>query len=150
MERIKLERIMTKDVRTMTQHESVNAAFELMTRHDLRHIPIVDHNDRLIGIISDRDILVDAQRGMDEAIHPSELLISEVMNPKVSTATPDTTLRAAVRLMLDKKIHAVPVVDPSMRVLGLVTSTDVMRLLLEADLVWPQGSHHAVGTTALT
>jgi CBS domain-containing protein len=134
MEQIKISDIMTKRVRSMKAGDSVSAAYELMLKNDLRHVPVVDHHNKIIGIVSDRDILVDATRDIEERVHPSEMLISQIMNSSIVTCLVTDSLRKAIDLMLERKIHSIPIVDGKGILIGLVTSTDVLRLVSECDI----------------
>jgi CBS domain-containing protein len=131
---IKVAEIMTKRVRTMKAGDSVSAAYELMIKNDLRHIPVVDHNHKLIGIISDRDVLVDATRDIEERIHPSEMLLSQIMNTSIITCAATDSLRKAINLMLERKINSMPVVDSKGALIGMLTSTDILRLVSECNV----------------
>lgn len=114
----------------------VSAAAELMRARKIRHLPVVDGEGRLVGIVTDRDL---RQIVFDPAIHErlgpathalAQLPVREVMTWGVVSVRPDTDLRDAARLMHDRKIGAVPVVDHG-RVVGILSETDVLTALVE-------------------
>ena len=114
----------------------VRAAAEVMRTQKIRHLPVVDHGGRLVGIVTDRDL---RQVVFDPAIHErlgpathalAELPVREVMTWGVVSVHPETDLRDAARLMHDRKIGAVPVVEHG-RVVGMLSETDVLAALVD-------------------
>jgi len=114
----------------------VSAAAALMRTRKIRHLPVVDGEERLVGIVTDRDL---RQVVFDPAIHErlgwashalARLPVREVMTWGVVSVRPDGDLRDAARLMHDRKIGAVPVVERG-RVIGMLTETDVLAALEE-------------------
>ena len=134
MQSITLGKIMTKNVISLSQGDSIQRAYELMLQEDIRHIPVIDHDRRLVGVMSDRDILVDASTGHDNKLRTAELLVSEIMNPDVITANESDSLQHGIQLMLDRKIHSLPIVAQNNNLIGIITTTDILRLMLHAKL----------------
>ena len=133
MQHICLKEFMIHQVISISAESSLKAALDLMFAEDIHHLPVLDFNGRLVGIISDRDLLIDATKDQNGKIRTPELLVSDVMTTRVITASPDDSLRTAVRIMLDRRIHSVPVVDRDKKLVGMVTSSDVMRLVVDCD-----------------
>ena len=114
----------------------VSVAAELMRTQKIRHLPVVDGEDRLVGIVTDRDL---RQVVFDPEIHErlgpathavAQLPVREVMTWGVVSVHPDSDLRDAARLMHDRKIGAVPVVEHG-RVIGILSESDVLAALVD-------------------
>ena len=86
----------------------------------------------LIGILSDRDVLARATIE-GKTIHVPNTPVIEAATPWPHVCAPNTDVRDIVRLMVEKKIDAVPVVDGENQLVGLVTSTDLLLLLISRE-----------------
>ncbi len=106
--------IMTTPVQTVAPGVAALVAKDLLRRRRIRHLPVV-RDGKLIGILSDRDPFLEGRR------------VDEIMTSKVLTARPDTEIRDAARMLAEERIGCLPVVDASGAVLGIVTTTDVLR-----------------------
>ena len=128
---------------------SLSAAWALMCREHFRHLPVVSGRT-LVGIVSDRDILVRASAEGGTLTVP-DTPVSEAATLWPHVCEPDTDVCDLVRLMVEKKIDAVPVVDGANQLVGLVTSTDLLLLLISREeakiplpFVFDLESHSAV------
>lgn len=115
--------IMTAPVFSLKQEESLEEASFLISEKKFHHVPIVDNQNRLMGILSDRDLL--KFRG------DPQTEISEIMTKKVIAATPDTLLREVARALRDHRIHSLPIIDEAHELLGIITTTDILDALLK-------------------
>ncbi|MBT8494181.1 MAG: CBS domain-containing protein [Deltaproteobacteria bacterium] len=122
---------MTRKVIVAQPEITLRDAWTLMSREDFRHLPVVS-GGTLLGILSDRDILIRAHQKGDELLVP-DTPVGEAATPWPFVCEPDTDVRQLVHTMIDKKIDAVPVIDGANQLIGLVTSTDLMLLLLGPD-----------------
>jgi acetoin utilization protein AcuB len=122
---------MTKKVIVAPPEMSLDHAWQLMCRMRFRHLPIVS-GGRLIGILSDRDIFLRSSREDGEVVVP-DTPVGEAATPSPFVCQPDTDVRDLVRLMTEQKIDAVPVIDDNSSLVGLVTSTDLLLLLVRLD-----------------
>ena len=121
---------MKQKVLTLGPEVSAFEALRLCRERRIRHIPVVK-DKRLVGIISDRD-LRDASPPLGDPERVStmkEIRLEDVMTRKVITAHPADTIVHAAREMYERKIESLPVVDEG-KLLGIVTSSDVMRALI--------------------
>jgi acetoin utilization protein AcuB len=122
---------------TVTPDTSVRAALNLMHDHRFRRLPVVDRDGRLVGIVSERDLLYaslpPAILKRNLALQPPLLdrEIGEIMTREVITATPDTFLEEAARLMAENKIGGLPVVEGDNHVVGVITETDVFKAFIQ-------------------
>ena len=108
---------MTTDVVTLERNDKLLMADDVMRLGRIRHLPIVENDGTLVGIVSQRDLfhsglmkaLGYGSRGQRKALEM--VLIKEAMRTEVVTTTPDTSLSDAARLMLDRKIGCLVVVE---------------------------------------
>lgn len=128
--------IMTKNVHTVNLSDELADVVQTLKKHKIRHIPVVDGKD-VVGIISRTDInrltfgsLFENQDGADEAIL-SMLSVSQVMssNPRLVKAT--TTIREVAEIFANEEFHALPVTDDHGKLVGIVTTTDIIKYLLD-------------------
>lgn len=130
-----ISHIMTKTVVTANEKDDLKKVVEKLKAHAIRHIPIVKGKE-VVGIISRTDInrltfgaLFEGQENADEAIL-EVLTISQVMTSKPKTVSSDTIIRDLAEIFVKEEFHALPVVDNG-ELKGIVTTTDVMKYLLE-------------------
>jgi len=115
--------IMTKQVRCLTEMDSLATAVATMQELFVRHIPIVDEAGRLAGLITQRDVLPLEHR--KDASTP----LRDIMRTDMVTVHSDTPLRAAAEIMIYNKFGCLPVVD-AVRLVGIITETDFLKLAI--------------------
>lgn len=116
---ITIDELMTVNPFTLRPTDSLHSARELMTEKHIRHIPITDENNTLLGLVSQRDVL--KVTGPD-AENP-DLDLSEVMTSKVSVIRTSDSVRQAALHLQQKKFGCLPVVDDN-GLVGIVTDSD--------------------------
>ena len=117
------EDIMVTTVLTVVESESVERCWNLIQSRGFHHVPVLDEHRKLIGIVSDRDILV-ALTTIGEQVMQQR--IATIMKTRVLTATPKTEIRLMAGLMAENGIGSIPVVNEDDRVEGIVTRTDIL------------------------
>ncbi len=122
--------LMTRSITSVGPQMTLQTAHELMLRMSARHLPVVDAGNRLVGILSDRDVLLAVGRQGDAFVYP-QIPVANVMTPAPITAGVRTPIPVIASLMLEHKIDAVPVVADD-QLVGLVTSTDLLALVATA------------------
>lgn len=127
---------MTRDVIVAAPELSLEAAWRIMQRKRIRHLPVVSAG-ALVGILSDRDVLLLSTAGPKGEVHVPEVTVGEAMTPAPVVCNPDFPVAELARVMTERKIDALPVVTPSGALVGLVTSTDLMLLLIDWDEAQP-------------
>jgi acetoin utilization protein AcuB len=123
---------MSRDVATVRAEVPVHTAAQTMRARRIRHLPVVDRDRKLVGIVTDRDLRqvlfapsVHARLGAVAAALET-LTVDDIMTRGVLTVRPGTEIREAARLMHERKIGALPVVEAD-RVVGILTESDVLR-----------------------
>ena len=114
---------MTKYVVTIDPSTTIKVAWEIMGESEFRHLPVVVER-RLVGIISDRDLLVYNPDGEGA----SEETVETCMTPAPITVAKNTVISTAANLMVQHKIDCLPVVEGGI-LKGMITSTDLLELL---------------------
>jgi len=129
---------MTREVIVVPPELPLVDAWGIMKTRRIRHLPVV-RAGRLMGILSDRDVLLRATMGSsgDPVVEP-RLLVAAAMTPAPFVCGASTPVEELVRTMTEKKIDAVVVVSDSDELVGLVTSTDLLLLLLSSDEASPE------------
>jgi len=122
---------MTKDIDTLNVTDTLIIAEDIMVLGEIRHLPVV-HGDRLVGIVTQRDILraslssLIEHRPEDRSAFRRGVSVAEMMTSPVITVTPDVTVNEAAEIMAERKIGCLPVVEERDRLVGLVTETDIL------------------------
>lgn len=132
---IRASEVMVRAPLTVRWDRTIGAAWKLMRDRKIRHLPVLDDRDHLVGIVTDRDLRqvifdpsIQEQLGnLPQALNV--LTVKEVMTWGVVTVQPQTEIREAARIMHEQKIGALPVVQGS-RVVGMLTETDVLKTFL--------------------
>jgi CBS domain-containing protein len=117
----KVREVMTQRPRSVTPQTPVNEVAELMAADDVGAIPVVD-GERLVGIVTDRDIVVRAiAKGKDTRGMPA----SEVSSRELVTVDPEDDLSDALQLMARHQVRRLAVIDERERLVGVLSQADV-------------------------
>jgi acetoin utilization protein AcuB len=118
---------------TITPDVPFQDALGLMRNRSFRRLPVVDQNDKLIGIVSERDLLYASPSKATSLdvweLHYllSKVKVGDIMTNDVITTTADTPIEEAAHLMAAEKIGGLPVIDEDKRVVGVITETDIFK-----------------------
>ncbi len=128
--------VMTSPAVSVRWDATVLEASALMEEKDIRRLPVVDEDDILIGIISDGDVREALSiYNVTNPYAPDQdeilLAVDEIMSTPVFVVGPEEHLRTVVQLMLEHKIGGVPVIDDHRHPVGVITESDLFRLMLE-------------------
>lgn len=128
--------LMTADVVTLTEDETLAHAQRCMARGRIRHLPVV-REEKLVGLITHRDLLA-ASFSIFAEVEASEqrrvfdtVRVVEAMHRDVVTVSPDLPVAKAARILLENKYGCLPVVDNEQRLRGIVTEADFLRLTVQ-------------------
>jgi CBS domain-containing protein len=113
--------VMTSNPRTVEPSTPVADAARIMKNEDVGPVPIVE-GDRLVGMVTDRDIAV---RAVAEGKDPQSTPVGEIASRDLVTVDPDQSLDEAARLMAQHQVRRLPVVEEDGRLVGIVAQADV-------------------------
>ena len=126
---------MTKDVINVDVNDSMQDAARLIRKHKIKRLPVME-NGKLVGIVTDRDLKrASASDVTTLEIHELLFLISEIKISDIMTKDPitiplDYTIDEAAQILLEHKLSGAPVVDDEGQVAGVITQTDIFRVLV--------------------
>jgi len=127
--------IMTTEVITASMDDTLGGIRKVFELNHFHHILIVEDN-RLTGIVSDRDVIknlssrADMVNANNQALNTLNKKTHQIMTRKVITINPENTIEEAAATMLEKKFNCLPVLEPSGAIVGIVTKTDILRSLV--------------------
>ena len=128
MRDIAIDKVMTSDPATVSPQSSAAEARRLLESNVIHHLPVVEGN-RLVGIVSSSDLLKLHLLDDKMAIF-TRATVDQIMETNVTVLGKNSTLREAVEKLSMGNFHALPVVDKKRRLLGIVTSTDLLNELI--------------------
>lgn len=123
---------MTRKVISISPDTGIREAFFKMKAHHIRHLPVVDENNNMIGIVSDRELRrpdwVDESMDIAHVYYlDDEMSIKDVMIKNVYALHTYDTLKKAIHLLLDNDIGAAPVLDKTEALVGVLSTVDLLR-----------------------
>lgn len=121
---LQVKDVMVSNIITVDAEDSVRRAAELMERHDIGCLIVVSYENP-VGIVTERDML---KKVVLKRRDPAKTKVGNVMSAPLITAQPQAEIREAVRLMNERRIKKLPVIENG-NLIGLVSLTDVMRSL---------------------
>ena len=123
--------IMTPAPQCCAGNTTLNEVANLMVEADCGEIPVTDGSNRLIGVITDRDIVC---RAVAKGKNTSEMTAADCMSEPVVVVNEDSTLEDVLSVMEENKIRRVPVVDASGGCCGIISQADVARCGQESQV----------------
>ncbi len=120
--------LMTPEPMTVPPDTPVGEVWRTMNERRFRHMPVVQDDEVLVGIVTQRDLLAAAHLSEQRIDFDDDRPVSELMKREVDTVRPECCAAEAARHMLRKKRSCLPVVDEAGAVVGILTEADYMRL----------------------
>jgi CBS domain-containing protein len=128
-----VKEIMTREVHVLSDKDSVEDAIDNMIKWGVGALPVIDTNDKIVGIVSERDFVV-----LMAGVLTDEL-VEDYMTEKIISTTPGTRIEGASKIMVRNKLRRIPVIGEERKtphpekekIVGIVTATDVMEFLGE-------------------
>ncbi len=143
---MKVAEIMTIDVVAVTPETSLKEVAELLTTHGISGAPVVDAEGRVLGVVSEADVIAKERRPpqfsawqrlvldiADAKVKAAARTVGEAMTAPAVTITPDRRVDHAASLMLDRQVNRLPVVNRDSKLVGIVTRADLVRAFLHTD-----------------
>ena len=127
-----LDAIMTTELITLLPTANLAEARELMHKHKIHHVPVVDDNNTLIGLVTLTNLLAATDsvlRDPDNSIRPEDVLVKDIMVTDVATVDERASLRQAALFLEKHRIGCLPVVTDGM-LKGIITETDFVAVAI--------------------
>ena len=112
---------MTRNVRAASPEMNLQAVAALMRENDVGAMPVIDAGGKLVGIVTDRDIVV---RAVADKLD-WQTAVGDVMTTEIFTVKPDDFVFQTIRLMGDKQVRRIPVVDDAGKLEGILSLADI-------------------------
>lgn len=161
---VRISEVMRSEVATVHPDDPVTQVVELLLDKDFTAVPVVDDQGKVVGMVSDSDLLtrggmnvtislkkatdLDYVRELHQSLGSPNHKVSEVMTRDVVTVTPDVILGRAARLMVEKHVKRLPVVDSDGKLVGILGRLDVLNTIAAVHLPQWHPEAHAVGGQA--
>ena len=120
----KIAEVMTQRPRAVTLQTSVREAAQLMDEEDVGSLPVVEDGERLVGILTDRDVAV---RVVGRGLDPNATVVGDVASMEVVALGPDYDLDEALKLMAREQVRRVPIVVRENKLVGMLAQADIAR-----------------------
>jgi len=161
---LKVSEVMRREVATVHPDSAITQVVELLLDKDFTAVPVVDDQGKVVGMVSDNDLLtrggmnvtislkkatdLDYVRELHESLENANRKVSEVMTREVVTTAPDAILGQAARLMVEKHLKRLPVVDSDGKLVGILGRLDVLNTIAAVHLPEWHPEAHADGAQA--
>lgn len=119
---IKVGDVMAKGIVTISPDDTVKSACELMSKHDLSGLTVMDEG-KLVGMLTQGDLVPMVAEGKD----PSKTKVEKIMGTKLAKIGPDADISEAAKLMVKKKVKRLPVLKKR-KLVGVITQADIVRI----------------------
>ena len=120
---MRVDELMTRHVQVCGMHDNAHRAAELMWRFDVGCLPVVDVDHRITGVVTDRDICMAAYT---QGRPLCEIPIGHCMSVNVHTVHMNDSLQRAEKIMQDRQVHRLPVVDAAQQLVGMISLNDIV------------------------
>jgi len=137
MATVLVKHLMTTPVISFFEEQSLPLADDVMRLKHVRHLPVVDDRNHLVGLVSHRDLLaaqISSQTGLDREVRAAvqeSVRIGQIMTRDVWTVQPDVPAAVAAATLVTHKFGCLPVVDLSGVLVGILTEHDVLRFAIK-------------------
>ncbi len=118
---------MTKNIKAVDERTSALDIAKKMTKFNIGSVVVMKNKDP-VGIITDTDLV---RKVVSKNKNPEKVLAKDIMTKSVITITPETSLRMASTIMASNKVRRLPVIDKDKGLVGIVTETDLTRILAQ-------------------
>lgn len=119
-----VELIMNRDVKTCSPSNGVDHAVRIMWDNDCGCVPVIDENEQVVGILTDRDVCIAA---WSRGCAPAQMTVSSVMSTRVHSCSPMDSIESVEETMTREHIRRLPVVGTDKRLVGILSLDDIAR-----------------------
>lgn len=127
--------LMTKELIKIKPELPIQTAHDEMKKNGIRHLPVIDMEGKLVGILSDRDVqravLVKKVNGQEEKTFNPNDTVEGFMSRPVRTVDETTSVASLAKMMIDLKVSAFVVNGPNDQIKGIITTEDLLKYLVE-------------------
>jgi acetoin utilization protein AcuB len=124
--------LMTSPVTWLPSDSTLLEAWAMMNRKGIHHLPVTSIHGTLVGMISNYDLLPHAHE-LESVDSPGPVALhklASVMSSQILSATPTTEIREIAHVMLDEQVRAIPILDSSRQLVGILTTSDILRAIV--------------------
>ena len=121
---IAVQELMTRDVKTCRPEDMLDVPARMMWDHDCGCIPVVDESERVVGMITDRDICMATYT---QGMAPPALRVSNAMSRQVHACRPEDSVGVAEKIMREHRVRRLPVVTENGNLVGILSMNDLAR-----------------------
>jgi len=122
-----VKEIMTRDVISISPKYSIRESVDVMTKNGIGSLPIVDKEEKLVGIVTERDFALALAGSLTNET------VGDIMIKDVITTTPGTPIESCSKIMVRNNLRRIPVVEEE-KLIGIVTSTDILRFFGDKEM----------------
>ena len=128
-----ISKVMTRNVVTIDKDADILTAQEKLLKYRIRHLPVVQENNLLIGIVSDRDIrsALPSQFADKDKLKIALYKVEDIMTKNPVSISPLDTIQDALLLLQKKRFGALPVVDDHRKLIGIISTRDLLREFID-------------------
>ena len=122
--------IMNEKLVSLDQNLGLEEAWQRIKGHEVEHFPIVTEEGKLVGILSERELLRQMKEG-------DKKTLKEIVSNKTVCADPETHIQEVIQVFFDENLEAVPIVDEQHRVVGVLSRNDLLKTMLKVSHIRP-------------
>lgn len=136
---LRVRDIMSTEVHVVRRNDELAVADSLMKQGRIRHLPVLDEDGLVCAVVSQRDLFRGALlRALGYGSRAEDSMLRQVpvkaaMSGELYSTSPDTPIAAAARVMIDRKVGCLPVLEAG-KLVGIVTESDFVRLVADAQV----------------
>ena len=135
LQNVPISEIMTEEIEVVEQDQNIKDVLNLLAEYSVQHIPVIGDGE-LVGLVSSSDImdhsiaLLNGSRQQTDVESVEHTCIEQIMSTELIILSIDSTVLDAAEILSGGNIHSIPIVDNSNSLVGIVTSTDLIKFLM--------------------